>query len=187
MDSLRKKNSDWLKQRSTVLTDDTVLIADDSESDIFFLLRAFASARVKNPIHVVRSGREALDYLQGIGNFADKIRFPWPAVVFVDLIMPPPDGFAVLKWKSDQLDLPKTLWVAMSNFDSPKAINHAYMAGATTFLAKPLDPADVSNLIHGYEDFWRFQWRPKSTHAVRLHSTFPQNSGHGGLDKVRTS
>ena len=35
------------------------MIAEDSEADIFFLLRAFAASGVKNPVHVVRTGREA--------------------------------------------------------------------------------------------------------------------------------
>ena len=152
--SLSQRNADWLEGRVSVASGPSVLIADDSESDIFFLLRAFASSRVKNPVYVVRSGAEAIQYLAGEGKFANRSRFPLPKIVFLDLKMPPPDGLEVLRWKEKRRDLPRMLWVAMSNFDVVKTINEAYAAGATTFLTKPLDGADVRNLIEAFEEYW---------------------------------
>ena len=131
-----------------------VLIADDSESDIFFLLRAFSASRVRNPVYVVRSGAEAIEYLAGVGKFSNRSRYPLPKIVFLDLRMPPPDGLDVLRWKEKRKGLPRMLWVAMSNFDVVKTINEAYCAGATTFLTKPLDGADVKNLIEAFDEYW---------------------------------
>jgi CheY-like chemotaxis protein len=152
--SLSQRNSDWLEGRVSVATGPSVLIADDSESDIFFLLRAFSTSRVKNPVYVVRSGAEAIQYLAGEGKFQNRARFPLPKIVFLDLKMPPPDGLDVLRWKEKRNDLPRMLWVAMSNFDVVKTINQAYAAGATTFLTKPLDAADIKNLIDAFEEYW---------------------------------
>jgi CheY-like chemotaxis protein len=152
--SLIQKNSDWLAGRVSAASGPAVLVADDSEADIFFLLRAFAVSRVSNPVYVVRSGAEAMEYLAGEGRFADRVNFPEPNIVFLDLKMPKPDGLDVLRWKAGRSDLGKTLWVAMSNFDSVKTINEAYSAGATTFLTKPLDAMDVKNLIDAFESFW---------------------------------
>jgi CheY-like chemotaxis protein len=152
--SLSQRNSDWLEGRVSVATGPSVLIADDSESDIFFLLRAFSASRVKNPVYVVRSGAEAMEYLSGEGKFANRDRFPLPKIVFLDLKMPAPDGLAVLRWKETRKELPRMLWVAMSNFDVVKTINEAYAAGATTFLTKPLDAADVKNLIEAFDQYW---------------------------------
>lgn len=138
----------------SVATGPAVLIADDSESDIFFLLRAFSASRVKNPVYVVRSGAEAIQYLAGEGKFANRTRFPMPKIVFLDMKMPPPDGLEVLRWKETQRNFTRMLWVAMSNFDVVKTINGAYAAGATTFLTKPLDGADVKNLIEAFDEYW---------------------------------
>jgi DNA-binding NtrC family response regulator len=77
-----------------------------------------------------------------------------PKIVFLDLKMPPPDGLEVLQWKEKRKDFTRMLWVAMSNFDVVKTINEAYAAGATTFLTKPLDGADVKNLIDAFEEYW---------------------------------
>ena len=150
--SLNQITATWLKSRETDASASAVLIADDSESDVFFLLRAFATAGVKNPVHVVRSGNETIDYLAGNGKFEDRVRFPMPKIVFLDLKMPYPDGYEVLRWKNAR-SLNGILWVAMSNFDGVKTINQAYAAGATTFLSKPLDGDDVSNLIEAFEHF----------------------------------
>jgi CheY-like chemotaxis protein len=143
-----------LEGRASAARGDAVLVVDDSESDIFFLLRAFAASKVQNPVQVVRSGAEAIEYIEGTGKFENRNRFPLPKVVFLDLRMPPPNGFDVLNWKRAKKDLPKILWVAMTNFDSPRAINEAYGAGASTFLIKPLDSTDVRNLIEGFNEFW---------------------------------
>ena len=131
-----------------------MLIADDSESDIFFLLRAFAASKVRNPVYVVRSGAETIQYLAGEGRFANRARYPLPKIVFLDLKMPAPDGLEVLRWKERFGRLPRMLWVAMSNFDVVKTINEAYSAGATTFLTKPLDGTDIKNLIDAFDQYW---------------------------------
>ena len=152
--NLGHANAAWVAQQSGDATGPLVLIAEDSEADIFFLLRAFAAAKLKNPVYVVRSGSEALEYLSGAGKYADREMFPMPAIVFIDLKMPKPDGFDVLRWKELHIRASRILWVAVSNFDGVKTINDAYAAGATTFLAKPLDGMDVRNLVDAFEEYW---------------------------------
>ena len=169
--SLREKNAAWLEKHRADSAGHTILIAEDSESDVFFLLHAFSRSKVKNPIYVVRTGREAMDYLSGVGDFAD--------LVFLDLLMPHPDGFEILKWKSKQSNLPRTLWVAMSNFDTARAINEAYSAGATTFLSKPLDAIDVQNLISAFEHFWLLQ------HTQRLKNDSTMSRADLSLSEAR--
>lgn len=148
-----------------------MLIADDSESDIFFLLRAFANSGVRNPIFVVRSGAEVIQYLSGDGKFSNRVRYPSPRIVFLDLKMPNVDGLDVLRWKNTRRDIPRILWVALSNFDSTKTINDAYAAGATTFLTKPLDGHDVKHLIESFNDYWLLQdsRRTRENSSLRTH------------------
>ena len=169
--ALSRRNSDWLEGRVSVASGPSVLIADDSEADIFFLLRAFSVSRVKNPVYVVRSGQEAIQYLAGVGKFENRARFPLPKIVFLDLKMPPPDGLEVLRWKEKQNDLPRMLWVAMSNFDVVKTINEAYAAGATTFLSKPLDGADIRNLIDAFEEYWTISENKEIPEIIPTHVT----------------
>ena len=131
-----------------------VLIADDSEADRFFLLRAFVASGVKNPMHMLSSGAEVLEYFMGHGKFQNRALYPMPRIVILDLQMPPPNGFEILRWHQARPDLGSILWVAMSQFNSVRSISEAYAAGASTFLAKPLQAEDIRNLVQAFEDFW---------------------------------
>lgn len=157
---MSERNAAWLHDRVADETCPPVLVADDSEADIFFLLRAFSASKVRNPIFVVRSGAEAIQYLAGENKFANRTRFPLPKIVFLDLKMPTPDGLDVLRWKGRRHQLTRILWIALSNFDSTKTINEAYLAGATTFLTKPLDGDDIRHLIESFDEYWVLDKRP---------------------------
>jgi CheY-like chemotaxis protein len=165
-DSLARRNSDWLQGRSSSADGFTILIAEDSEADIFFLLRAFAASKVKNPIQVVRNGAEVLAYLKGEGIYTDRNRFPIPKIVFLDLAMPRINGFEVLRWKQQNPQYAKVLFVAMSSFDDMTNINLAYQTGAGTFLAKPLQAEDIRNLVEAYTECW-FLVDPKARPATQ--------------------
>ena len=154
--SLRDRNDQWLRTHLSggESQGHPILIVEDSEADVFFLLRVLNQAGVLNPIFVVRSGGEALAYLQGTGPYADAANYPPPGIVFLDLKMPGVDGFEVLRWKRTRPALQHTLMVAVSSYDGIYGINLAYESGADTFLSKPLAAEDVLNLINGFQDYW---------------------------------
>jgi CheY-like chemotaxis protein len=151
---IRQKNADWLASRATGASGRVVLIVEDSETDIYFLLRAFAQSSLQNPVFVVRSGAEAISYLEGTGIFANRCQYPLPSIVFLDLTMPGLSGYDVLRWKRERGSLPRILWVAVSNFDAEARIKEAYETGASTFLSKPLSPEDLERLMKKSEGYW---------------------------------
>jgi CheY-like chemotaxis protein len=155
-DSLKDRNGQWLRTHHSEgrAKGQLILIAEDSETDIFFLLRVMDQAGVLNPIFVVRDGAEALAYLQGTGRYSDRATYPVPGIVLLDLKMPGFDGFEILRWKKTRPELQKTLVVAVSSYDGVYSINLAYETGADTFLSKPLTTEDVLNLINAFEDCW---------------------------------
>ncbi len=76
-------------------TERTVLVVEDDEDDFFLTeraLRRFTRGRI---LHV-ESGRAAIDYLAGNGNFADRNVYPLPDIVFLDLKMDQVSGHDVL-------------------------------------------------------------------------------------------
>src|SRR5438445_11519685 len=89
-DSLKDRNGQWLRAHSLSghAAGQLILIAEDSESDIFFMLRVMEQAGVLNPIYVVRDGNEAMAYLRGDGSYADRTTYPVPGIVLLDLKMP---------------------------------------------------------------------------------------------------
>src|SRR5256885_10334466 len=83
-----------------------ILQVEEDPSDVLFLQRAMTKAGVKNPIHVATDGRQAIDYLQGAGKFADRDEFPLPCLVLLDLKLPHVMGLDVLRWIRQQSGLP---------------------------------------------------------------------------------
>src|SRR4051812_45283413 len=78
--------------------DNLILLIEDSEDDAFFFKRAMEQAKLPNPLRVVEDAAQAICYLEGSGSFAERLQFPLPRIVFVDLHTPGKDGFEFLKW-----------------------------------------------------------------------------------------
>src|SRR5947209_6571289 len=80
-----------------------VLIADDSENDRLLIRRALK--RTCSRCHLVgevENGERAIAYLAGTGEFQDRVRFPLPTILLLDLKMPRLNGFGVLRWMREQ-------------------------------------------------------------------------------------
>src|SRR5579864_5457123 len=114
-----------------------ILLVDDSEDDTRILTDLLRTCRVTNPIHVVRDGRDAIAYLSGAKEYSDREKYPFPAIIILDLRMPGVDGFDVLKWVETQPNLPRFLMVVLSGLNVLSDVARAYGLGAHTFLTKP--------------------------------------------------
>src|SRR6185369_15415772 len=114
----------------------TILQVEDDPNDVFFLQRALKKAGVLNPIQVARDGQEAIDYLQGVGKFADREQFPLPALILLDLKLPLVMGLDVLKWIRQEAGLTVPI-VLLTASAQESDIAAAYCLGANGFLVKP--------------------------------------------------
>src|SRR5688500_2901230 len=85
--------------------DALILLAEDDENDIELFRRALIKAEIHNPVEIVRDGEEAVAYLKGDGKFSDRVRYPLPSLMLLDLNMPRADGFQVLDWVRRQPEL----------------------------------------------------------------------------------
>src|SRR4051812_3913218 len=114
-----------------------ILIAEDSEEDSEILKRAFKTTGANVPLLFVRDGQEAMDYLSGDGEYADRTAHPLPRLILLDLKMPRADGFDVLHWMQTQpkLKLLPVTVLTSSNFD--RDVDRAYGLGANSYLVKP--------------------------------------------------
>src|SRR5215472_6489641 len=75
-----------------------ILLAEDDKNDIFLMRRAFDSAGFLNPLFIVHDGQEAIHYMEGTSQFAERDKYPLPGLLLLDLKMPLMDGFDVLAW-----------------------------------------------------------------------------------------
>lgn len=131
-----------------------VLVLEDEPADVFLLQRAFSKSRMPVSLHFVRDGQEAISYLGGEGEYADRQANPLPDFILLDIKTPKLTGFEVLRWLRQQPGL-KRLPVSILSSSSLKIdVNRAYELGANSFLIKPQEPADLADLITQLEGYW---------------------------------
>jgi len=114
-----------------------VFVVDDDSVSRHVLVQALASADL--PHVAVGSGSEALAQLEKVQ----------PSLVLLDLVMPPPDGYQVLRVlraREKTRDVPV---VVMTGLDGDDEIAKAFEAGADDFVRKPFKPVELVARIRG--------------------------------------
>lgn len=123
-----------------------ILLAEDEEDYVLLIQRAFAQAKIPNPLHVVWNGQEAISYLKGEGKYANREEYPLPDLFLLDLKMPRVSGFEVLQWIRSQPGLAPLRVLVLTSSDQIRDVNEAYKLGANSFLVKPMDFQDFAQL-----------------------------------------
>ena len=117
-----------------------ILVVEDNEDDAFFMRRALRG--VVGPIepHFVNNGRAALDYLRGVGGFADRVANPFPTVTFLDLKMPFMHGLEVLATIRQDHTLKGIRVYVLTSSDEDRDRQRAQELGVSGYLVKPPTP-----------------------------------------------
>ena len=136
------------------ITKTTILLAEDDENDVMLIRRAFNKSHVVNPIACVSNGEEAVAYLAGEGQYADRIRHPLPFMMLLDLKLPRLSGHEVLKWLRSQQGLRRLPVVVLTSSREPADINRAYELGANSYLVKPVVFEEFAALLKQLQVYW---------------------------------
>ena len=134
----------------------TILQVEDDENDVFLLQHAMKKAGVANPIQVASDGRQAIQYLSGVGKFEDRERFPLPGLVLLDLKLPYVMGLDVLKWIREQPGTGPVVVILTASAEG-EDIASAYRLGANAFLTKPSEASKFWDMVKSIKDFWLTQ------------------------------
>jgi len=135
------------------MTRNTVLLVEDNPSDVFIIQRTFKKLKVDIALEVAADGDEAVAYLEGTGKYADRDRFPMPALILLDLKLPRRSGFEVLEWIRKQPVLCRVPVVVLTSSRHPNDVNLAYDRGANSYVLKTVNPSETEELgtiIHRY-------------------------------------
>lgn len=132
-----------------------VLLAEDNPNDVVLVRRAFRENEALNPVHAVGNGDEAIRYLAGEGQFADRAAYPFPALFLLDLKMPVKDGLEVLRWLHDHPDIPRKLPVVVfSSTEMPSETQMAFAMDIQACIVKPLGYAELREKIRILKEYW---------------------------------
>lgn len=128
-----------------------ILLVEDEEHDVFFMRRAFDAVGVGVQLHAVSDGQEAMDYLEGKGEYADRLRFPLPCLLVTDIKMPKVDGFDLLAWLQTQArfrDLPR---IVISSSCHEADLERSLDLGANAYFIKPSRHKKLIELVREWQ------------------------------------
>ncbi|PTR28755.1 two-component system response regulator [Rhodococcus sp. OK519] len=128
-----------------------VLLVEDDPGDELMTREAFEFNKVRNNLHVVRDGEQALDFLYRRGAYTDAVR---PELILLDLNLPKYDGRQVLeKIKSDP-DLADIPVVILTTSGAEEDIVRSYKLHANAYVTKPVDLDQFIAAVRQIDDFW---------------------------------
>jgi CheY-like chemotaxis protein len=137
-----------------------ILLVEDEPNDAFFFEHSLREAGIVNRLRVVRDGFEALDYLKGVGKFADREAHPLPCLVVLDLKLPRKTGFEVLEQMRLEPGLRRMIVLVLTSSSSDGDIVKSYDLGANAYLVKPSDSRELACMVRTLKDFWLTYNRP---------------------------
>lgn len=131
-----------------------ILLVEDNRMDVELTLDAFREAKLRNTVHVASRGEEALDYLFGRKEYADRQRYPLPSLILLDLKMPGMDGFEVLRQIKAAPILKRlpVIILTSSKEEGDRALS--YDTGANSYLVKPVLFDGFLDVVRQIEGYW---------------------------------
>lgn len=132
----------------------TILIIEDDSNDVLLLKRGLNKAGVDNPVRIASDGEKAIEYLTGLGEFANRQAFPYPGLILTDLKMPRMGGLEVLKWLKNNPAYKVIPTVVLTSSMEKADIQQAYFYGANSYFVKPGSFEDLQRLLRTVVDYW---------------------------------
>jgi CheY-like chemotaxis protein len=131
-----------------------ILLIDDNRMDVELTLDAFREATQTRTIHVAHNGQEAIAYLFGQGNYADRHVHPLPNLILLDLKMPGIDGFEVLRRLKTTPVLKRlpVIVLTSSREEGDRALS--YDLGANSYLVKPVSFEGFLDVVRQVDAYW---------------------------------
>jgi len=135
----------------------TILLAEDDETDVMLLRRAFSEVGIVNPLRVVTDGQEAIDVLTEVQRApgpSDRM----PALVILDLKMPRMTGFEVLLWLREEPATRGVPVMILSSSSHQHDVERSLANGANLFAVKSpatSDRLEFARLVKSWLHFHR--------------------------------
>jgi len=131
-----------------------ILLVEDNPSDVKLTKRALEQNQIANQLIVAEDGREALDYLFGLGQYSGRDIHDVPAVVLLDLKLPRVDGLEVLKEIRANEHTSVLPVVILTSSDQEKDLIDGYKLGANSYIRKPVDFQQFVEAVRNVGLYW---------------------------------
>jgi CheY-like chemotaxis protein len=128
-----------------------VLLVEDDEGDVLMTKEAFEYHKIRNRLHVVSDGDQALQFLRRTGPFADA---PRPGLILLDVNLPRRSGLEVLAELKQDPELLVIPVVMLTTSRAEEDILRSYALHANAFVTKPVDFEHFIDAIRQIDNFF---------------------------------
>ena len=131
-----------------------VMLVEDNVDHAELVIRTMEEHRIANKVRHFLDGQSALDYLFHRKEYADRNINPRPHVILLDLRLPRVDGIDVLKAIKESDELKAIPVVVLTTSEAEKDVARAYYNHANSYLVKPVDFRQFSELLETLVRYW---------------------------------
>ena len=137
------------------LTTVDLLIVEDSFDDAELAIRELKKHNLANNLYHVKDGEQALDFIFGIGKYADtRTIYNLPKLILLDIQMPKVNGIEVLQQlKANELTKCTPVVILTSSKEDPD-IKKCYALGANSYIVKPVNFEAFAAAIKNLGFYW---------------------------------
>ena len=128
-----------------------ILLVEDNPADIDLTREGFEVGKLKNDLHVVTDGIEAMRFLRKEGEHASA---PRPDLMLLDLNLPKKDGREVLAEIKQDPGLQRIPVVILTSSDAEEDVVKSYQLHANCYIRKPVNLERFMKIVSTVEDFW---------------------------------
>jgi CheY-like chemotaxis protein len=128
-----------------------VLLVEDDPADVLLIEEAFADNKVRNRVHHVSDGVDALAFLRREGEYSDA---PHPDLVLLDLNLPRKDGREVLAEIKGDDALRHIPVVVLTTSKAEEDVLRSYKLHANAYVTKPVDFERFIDVVRQIDEFF---------------------------------
>jgi chemotaxis family two-component system response regulator Rcp1 len=127
-----------------------ILLVEDNPADVRLTLEALTGP-VRNHLHVVKDGVEAMAFLRREGLYAETAR---PDLILLDLNLPGKDGREVLAEVKRDPELRRIPIVILTTSDAALDVLRSYELHANCYITKPTNLDQFIHVVRSIVQFW---------------------------------
>jgi CheY-like chemotaxis protein len=128
-----------------------VLLVEDDPGDVVLIQEAFEDNKVRNRLHCVSDGVDALRFLRREDEFADA---PRPDLILLDLNLPRMDGREVLAEVKTDEQLQQIPVVVLTTSKLEEDVLRSYKLHANAYVTKPVDFDRFIEVVRQIDEFF---------------------------------
>jgi CheY-like chemotaxis protein len=128
-----------------------VLLVEDDPGDVLMTREAFEHFRIRNTLHVVGDGEQALQFLRQSGDYTS---MPRPGLIILDLNLPRRNGLEVLADVKSDAELLSIPVVVLTTSQAEEDILRSYSLHANAYISKPVDFDRFNEVIKQINKFF---------------------------------